>query len=114
MELIYKNDYGTSYSVEYGPSEAHNIQLVIGTVGIFMTEKDLDVLLRVVRNSHTPCNCENCGGKRRNTIWSTSSLIDFCLKVDKKRLLLIEDLIVGTNFILNMSLELDKHSIKCN
>ncbi|PCH74700.1 MAG: hypothetical protein COB98_09955, partial [Flavobacteriaceae bacterium] len=68
----------------------------------------------VVRNSHEPCNCPNCGGKRRETIWTTSALVDFCLKVDESVLLQIEDLIVGTNFMLNMSVELEKHSIKCN
>lgn len=111
MELIYKNEYGSCFSVEHGPSSKHNIQMIIGTVGIFMTERDMDSLLRVVRNSHEPCNCERCGGKPRNTIWTTSTLIDFCLKIDKNILFLIEDLIVGTNFILNIELELDKHRI---
>ncbi len=114
MELIYKNDYGTFYGVADGPTSKHKLQMVIGTVGIFMTERDVNSLLRVVRNSHEPCNCESCGGKRRNTIWTTSTLIDFCLKVDESVLLLIEDLIVGTQFILNMGVELDKHRIKCN
>ena len=114
MELIYKNDYGTCYSVEHGPSSKHNIQMVIGTVGVFMTGRDMDALLHVVRNSHEPCHCENCGGKRRNTILTTSPLIDFSLKVNEDVLLEIEDLIVGTNFMLNIEIELDKHSIKYN
>jgi len=112
MELIYENEYGRCYSVSHGPSIKHNIQMVIGTVGVFMTGKDMEALLLVVRNSHAPCNCENCGGKRRNKILTTSVLIDFCLKVDEHILPLIEDLIVGTNFMLNMGIELDKHRIK--
>lgn len=112
MELIYKNDYGTCYRVYNAPNPNCKFQMVIDTVGIFMSESDISNLLGIIRSSYEPCNCEECGGKRHNKIWTTSPLIDTCLKVDDDILELMEDLILGTQFILNMNATLEKNSIK--
>lgn len=112
MELIYKNDYGACYRVYNVPNPNCKFQMVIDTVGIFMSESDISNLLGIIRRSYEPCNCEVCEGKRHNKIWTTNPLIDTCLKVDDDILELMEDLILGTQFILNMNATLEKNNIK--
>lgn len=112
MKLIYKNNYGACYRVLNAPNTNCKLQMVVDTVGIFMSENDISNLLDIVRNSHEPCNCEECGGKQCNKIWTTNPLIDTCLKVDDEILGLMEDLILGTQFILNMDATLEKYRIK--
>ena len=112
MELIYKNDYGTCYRVYNAPNPNCKYQMVVDTVGIFMTEIDISNLLSIVRSSYETCNCEECGGKRYNKIWTTNPLIDICLKVDGDILELMEDLILGTQFMLSMDATLKKNSIE--
>ncbi len=112
MELIYSNDYGASYKMVNAPNPNCQLQLIIDTVGIFMSEKDIEGLLNIVRKSNTPCDCVECGGERCNKIWTTTPLIDTCLKVDDEILELLEDLIVGTQFMLNMDTTLEKFRIK--
>ena len=58
------------------------------------------------------CNCDNCKGEICGKIWTTSSLVDICIKVDDIILGYLEDLILGTLFILNMNSTLEKHRIK--
>ncbi|QXP65035.1 MULTISPECIES: hypothetical protein [unclassified Polaribacter] len=112
MELIYKNKYGASYKVNKYPNQNYEMQIVIGSVGVFMAENELDNLLDVVRGSHVPCNCDSCKGERCNKIWTTSELVDTCIKVDDTILGLLEDLILGTQFILNIDDILDEYRIK--
>lgn len=52
MELIYKNDYGAVFHVNNSPNPACEMQLVIDTVGLFMSRADLDHLLAIVIKSH--------------------------------------------------------------
>lgn len=111
MELIYKNKYGSSFSMDNVPNAKCRMQLVIGSTGIFMSEYELINLLEIVKNSHEPCTCEICDGDRCNKIWTTNSLIDICIKVDDVILELLEDLILGTLFILNMKTTLEENKI---
>ncbi|MEE9363834.1 MAG: hypothetical protein V3U92_14630 [Cellulophaga sp.] len=90
----------------------YKFQIVVETVGIFLSERDMTYLLEVVRCSNTPCSCEECGGKRCKKIWTTTPMIDVCMKVDEDILGLIEDLILGTQFMLSMDATLEKHRIK--
>ena len=112
MELIYENKYGKSYKVTNHSNPNCTLQVVIGTVGIFMTELEMADLLRIVRSSHEPCFCESCDGEQCNKIWTTSELIDTVIKVNEATLVLLEDLIVGTQFILNMNETLGEYIIK--
>jgi len=41
MELIYKNDYGATYSIENSPNPHLKMQLVVDTVALFISEDDL-------------------------------------------------------------------------
>jgi hypothetical protein len=111
MELIYKNTYGACYKVSNAINPNCNFQMVISTVGIFMSENDIVRFLDIVRSSHEPCNCEECAGKRCNKIWTTNPLIDICLKVDDEILALMEDLISGTLFMLNIDDVLEEYRI---
>ena len=86
--------------------------MILGIVGVFMSTKELANLLDIVRNADQPCNCEQCNGKQCNKIWTTTPLIDICLKVDNDILEELEDLIVGTQFILNMDATFKKNRIK--
>ena len=112
MELIYKNDYGATYKIENSLNSNCEMQLIVDTVGLFMSRDDLNHLLNIVRESHGPCTCEECGGKQCNKIWCTNPLIDICLKVDEPILNKMEDLIKGTQFILNMDDTLDEYRLK--
>lgn len=112
MELIYKNTYGACYRIYQAPNPNCKVQMVVDTVGIFMSENDIAYLLDIVRSSHKPCNCSECNGERCNKIWTTNSLIDICLKVDDDILDLMEDLILGTQFMLKMEDTLKKQNIK--
>ncbi|GAB5475243.1 MAG: hypothetical protein Mars2KO_33420 [Maribacter sp.] len=111
MELIYKNDYGAVFHVNNSPNPACEMQLVIDTVGLFMSRADLDHLLAIVIKSHEPCYCEECGGQC-NKIWCANPLIDICLKVDEAILRQMEDLIRGTQFMLNMDSTLQQYRLK--
>ncbi|PIF00182.1 MAG: hypothetical protein CR994_06870 [Maribacter sp.] len=112
MELIYKNDYGACYKIDNALNPTCKIQMVIDTVGIFLSEREMGYLLEIVRNSNQPCNCEECKGKRCNKIWTTSPWVDVSLKVDDDILELMEDLILGTQFMINMDATLEKNRIK--
>lgn len=112
MELIYKNEYGATYKIENSPNENCEMQLIVDTVGLFMSRADLSHLLKIVKRSHEPCTCEECGGNHCNKIWCTNPLIDICLKVDEPILNKIEDLIKGTQFILNIDDTLDEFRLQ--
>lgn len=112
MELIYKNDYGATYKILNSVNLACEMQLVVDTVGLFMSREDLTHLLKIVRRSHEPCTCVDCGGNQCNKIWCTNPLIDICLKVDEPILKKMEDLIKGTQFMLDMDDTLDEYRLK--
>ena len=114
MELLYRNNYGASYLMEEAPNPNHDIQLVINSIGLYMSKKDLENLLNIVLESNAPCNCEECGGKTCNRVWCNNPLVDICLKVDEPILELLEDLIRGTQFILNMDDTLKKFRLDTN
>lgn len=111
MKLIYQNKYGSTYLLKNAPNPKCKIQLVVDTIGLFMCEEDLDNLLRIVHGSFDPCFCENCQGQACNKIWCSNALADICLKVNEPTLNLLDDLIKGTKFILNMNETLDIHRL---
>ncbi|WP_147415902.1 hypothetical protein [Ulvibacterium marinum] len=113
MELLYQNDYGATYRIFRSPNPSCEIQLIIDTAGLFMSRSDLDHLLKIVLKSHgSSCTCPECGGDRCNKIWCTNPLMDIHLKVDERILFLLEDLIKGTLFILDMESTLEEHLLK--
>ena len=101
MEVLYKNKYGAVYSIQHTPNPECTLQLVIETVGLFMSRTDLEHLLKIVQKPFEPCQCEQCQGKT-DKIWCTNPIIDICLKVDRRILTGIEDLIKGALFNLDM------------
>lgn len=110
MDLIYKNEYGATYHVKNSQNPECEIQLVVDTVGLFMSRADLVYLLGIVQKSHGPCGCSECGGKC-DKIWCKNPLVDICLKVDEPILHRMEDLIKGTQFTLNMDATLKKNRV---
>lgn len=114
MKLIYNNNYGTIYKVTNHPNARYTMQLVINNVGLFMSSGELKSLLKLVRSSYglsESCNCKKCKGVKLNELWKSNKLIDICLKVDDAILECLEDLIVGTHFMLNIDAVLDEHRI---
>ncbi|MFB9053915.1 hypothetical protein ACFFVB_12585 [Formosa undariae] len=111
MDLIYTNTYGACYTVDHEPDSNKVLQLVIDTVGIFMTKEDLNHMLNMILEEPLPCECNDCGGEMCNKIWCSGPLLDICLKVDFQILKLLEDLIRGTLFMLEMDKTLDEHRI---
>lgn len=112
MELIYKNDYGATYKIENSPNPQCEMQLIVDTVGLLMSRDDLAYLLSIVEKSYQPCDCDDCKGGYCDKIWSRNPLIDICLKVDRSLLYKMEDLIKGTQFILNIDDTLEEYRIK--
>lgn len=112
MDLIYRNQYGACYRIYNAPNPICTLQLVVDSVGIFMSEDDLYHLLNIVRDSDKPCHCAECSGGKCNKIWCANPLVDICLKVDDDVLNLMEDLIQGTRFILDMNSTLSRNEIK--
>ncbi|QLG46292.1 hypothetical protein [Costertonia aggregata] len=112
MQLIYKNDYGAVYRIFNSPNPDCEMQLVVDTVGLFMSRADLEHLLVIVRKSYEPCSCVECDGNPCEKIWSTNPLIDICLKVDRSILTMIEDLIKGTQFMINIDTTLEKYRLR--
>lgn len=111
MEQIYRNEYGACYAIQNAPNPICTLQLVVDSIGIFMSVDDLSHLLEVVRNSDKACFCEECQGNPCNKIWCSGPMHDLCLKIDEDRLKLLEDLIVGTQFTLNMNQTLEEYRI---
>lgn len=111
MELLYQNDYGAVYKIDPSPIPDCDMQLVVDGVGLFMTTADLEHLLQMVLESHEPKYCADCGGPCQK-IWCTHPLVDICLKVDAPTLRLMEDLIRGTLFMLNLDSTLAPYRLK--
>lgn len=111
MELIYGNNYGAFYKVFDAPNVDCTLQLVVDTVGIFMSESDLPHFLAIIQDSDKPCMCATCKGGKCNKIWCTNPLVDVCLKVDDAVLAEMEDLVKGTQFVLGMDETLKKYRI---
>lgn len=111
MELIYGNNYGAFYKVFEAPNQECRLQLIVDTVGIFMAEKDLSHFLGIIQDSDQPCQCATCNGGKCNKIWCSNPLVDICLKVSEPILAEMEDLVKGTQFLLNMDETLKKYRI---
>lgn len=114
MELIYQNDYGATFKIENSPNPTCQLQLVVDSVGLFMSHEDLSYLKEIVLNFDQPCECGNCNGQPCNKIWSSNPRIDICLKVEEPVLKQLEDLIKGTEFILGLDNTLEKYRLKTN
>lgn len=114
MELIYQNNYGATFKMKNSPNPDCELQLVIDSIGIFMSHQDLTELKTVIGKFQVPCQCADCKGATCTKIWSSSPRMDFCLKVDKPRLHELEDLIKGTQFILGLDNTLEKYRVKSN
>ena len=113
MEEIYRNDYGASYKNFGDKNQENGVQLIIDRVGLYLSMKELENLKKIVHNKTEgePCMCSECQGKVSNKIWCTNPLIDICLKFDDQNIEKIKDLIIGTQFILNMGKTLKKYAL---
>jgi hypothetical protein len=113
MEEIYQNDYGVSYRNFDKTNKENGVQIIIDRVGLYLSLKELEHLKKIVQNkSHgDPCMCSECQGQVSNKIWCTNPLIDICLKFNQDNIEKIEDLIIGTQFILNMDKTLKKYAL---
>lgn len=116
MKEIYKNNYGVSYYVTNHVNPKYELQLVINNLGIYMSTDEMRNLLKLVRSSYAilenKCNCKNCSQKELSSLWKINTFFEIRLKINNRVLTLLEDLIVGTQFILNMDVVLDEHRIK--
>lgn len=112
MELLYKNDYGSMFRMFNSPNSTCELQLIIGTVGFFMSQTDLANLLEIINKSDPSCTCEDCGGAQCNKIWCANQFIEVCLKVDEAILYKMKDLIKGTRFMFNIDATLQEHRLK--
>ena len=115
MKLIYNNSYGAIYKIKKEVNTKYTLQLMVNNIGIFMTITELNNLLKLVKSSYgfdQNCNCKQCKDVKLNKLWKTNSFIDICLKVDDSILGFLEDLIIGTQFMLNIDTVLDEHRIK--
>ncbi|MEM9362999.1 MAG: hypothetical protein AAGA43_10200 [Bacteroidota bacterium] len=110
MQLIYKNELGAVYKVQNSPNPECTLQLILDSVGVFMSREDIEHLLGIVQQSFEPCHCPECGGKR-NKIWCTNPIADVCIKVDKARLSDLEDLIKGYLFTVDMETTLRENNL---
>lgn len=114
MEEIYRNDYGVSYrNYDTADPEEIGVQLIINRIGLYLSIPELENLKRIVLNKteSVPCMCSECQGEVSNKIWCTNPFIDICLKLNDTTIEEIEDLIVGTQFMLNIDKTLKKYAL---
>jgi hypothetical protein len=114
MEEIYRNEYGVSYrNFDLEKDEKRGVQLIIDRVGLYLSIPELENLKRIVLNKYEgePCMCSECQGEVSNKIWCTNPLIDICLKFNDANIEEIEDLITGTQFMLNIDETLKKYAL---
>ncbi|MEI6864658.1 hypothetical protein [Flavicella sp.] len=114
MEEIYRNNYGVSYRNYDNDNDENGVQLIIDRIGLYLTVNELANLKRIVsdKTEGEPCMCSECQGTVSNKIWCTNPLIDICLKFNDDNIQDIEDLITGTQFILNMDKTLRKFALE--
>ena len=111
MELVYQNDYGATFKVKNVPNPSCSLQMVVDSIGLFMTEDDLGKLLQMVQESGQPCYCPECKGERCKRLWCTSKYYEFGLTLNEENKKGLVDLLKGTQFLLNMSQTLEKYKI---
>ena len=111
MEMIYQNKYGATFKVANVPNPKCSLQLVVDSIGLFMTEADLATLLNIIQQSGEPCYCENCQGEKCQRLWCSSRYYEFGLTLDPENTKELVDLIKGTQFLLNMDETLEKYRI---
>lgn len=116
MKEIYKNDYGISYLVDNHLNPKYELQLVVNNLGIFMSVEEMNNLLEIVRSSYdvinNNCNCEKCKANNSSSLWKINNFFEVRLKIDNTVLNLLEDLIEGTRFILNIDAVLEQHRLR--
>ncbi|MEO9891216.1 hypothetical protein [Aurantibacter sp.] len=66
MELLYRNEYGATYKVVNSANPACVVQLIVDSVGLYLSKNDLDYLMNIVLKSNEPCSCDDCGGNKCN------------------------------------------------
>ncbi|MGK0494804.1 MAG: hypothetical protein ACJAU2_001185 [Maribacter sp.] len=66
----------------------------------------------IICRFHKACDCKDCEGSPYTKIWCFNPSTGICLKEDESILEVIEGLIKGTQFILNMDVALDKFNMK--
>jgi len=112
MELVYQNNYGATFKVKNVPNPLCSLQMVVDSIGLFMTEDDLDNLLRMVQESGQPCQCPDCQGEQCQRLWCSSKHYEFGLTLSKENKEELVDLIKGTQFLLHMDETLKQYRLK--
>ena len=111
MKLIYQNNYGATFEIKNAPNPQCKLQLIVDSIGLFMTEADLENLLQLVEQSDQPCHCPECSGEQCKKLWCLSPFYEFGLTIDKENKSELLDLIKGTKFLLSMDETLNQYRI---
>lgn len=110
MNIIFRNPYGAVCYVKDSLNPECRLQLIVDTIGVFMSIADLEYLLSVVINTRKSNSCKDCGDAF-DKISCKNELIDLHFKVDNGRLKLFEELIKGTLFNIKMDDTLEANKI---
>ncbi|MEN1785231.1 MAG: hypothetical protein AAGF77_08845 [Bacteroidota bacterium] len=101
MEIVYNNEYGAICAVKNSPNHECTLQLVIESVGLFMSRTDLEYFLTTVQKPFEPCQCPQCQGKI-DKIWCRNPIMDLCIKFNGSISKGIAELVEGALFVLDM------------
>jgi cytidine deaminase len=116
LDPIYCNSLGTAYLIKDSLEASvycQKIQLLIGDAALMIEEKEIATLLNVVQSVKKGCPCENCQNKQAlKQIKCDTGSFTFVFKSDKRNIVALEDLLLGTIFELQMHSILDFHDIE--
>jgi len=108
---IYHNNYGIAFQWKRDIQREglRKIQLIFRDTGFYLNPEEIQFFLELVKNSKQMYSCEKCETDKncKNMLLSTpSKQID--LAVSKNELSMIEDLLKGTLFQINLNSFLNK------
>ena len=112
MDIVYENAYGSIYRASESPCAHCNYQLVVNTVGVYMSKSDLSYLLQVVTNRDIPAHANSRYDYDR--IWCKNPLIDIHLKVEGQNHNRLIDLLKGALFNIEIEILLKANKININ
>lgn len=105
IHLLYYNDYGISFHWKRDISRENfnKVQLVFRDTGFYLYPEEIALFSKQIKNAkelHCSRNFEKCEQGRNILLSTPSRQID--LAVSKKELNMIDDLVKGTLFQINM------------
>lgn len=104
---IYSNDIGISF--QWKKSSSNLTQIIFRDIGFHLTANEIKLFLGKIHNAKNLNTCSNCelNKKCRSILLETPSH-RVSLAVSSEELNLIEDLLEGTLFQLNLSVYLNR------